>query len=170
LNLHDQSLCNVCLLEGYEEFRHTCVHESIDLNAALKETYKISSWPRWDYQMEDATLIFSKDGQARVICDMEVAGSTEGDTWEWSWGNAHTPESCRSRMCAIHELGTEKNWTRLNTLFLPNDEYVGWECAGIANHLLGGIGVYRCPSSNSQRDDNLVDAVYVVVLSARFVI
>lgn len=169
MSVSHRTLCEVCLQKEYEEFRHTCVHESIDCNARLNETYKLGTWPRWDYQMDDATLIFSKDGEARVICDVEVAGSTEGNTWEWSWGNATMPQSCRSRMCAIHELGTEKNWTRLNTLFLPNDEYVGWECAGIANHLLGGIGVYRCPTSDSKRDDHLVDAVYVVILSARFV-
>jgi hypothetical protein len=72
-------------------------------------------------------------------------------------------------MCVVHELGEEKDWDRLTTLFLPNDENVGWECASIANHLLGGIGAYRCPDSDSKRDDNLVDAVYVAILSARFV-
>jgi hypothetical protein len=72
-------------------------------------------------------------------------------------------------MCVVHELGTDRGWDRLDTPFLPNDEYVGWECAGIANHLLGGLGVYRCPNSDSQRDDDLIDAVYVVILSAQFV-
>jgi len=53
--------------------------------------------------------------------------------------------------------------------FLPNDEYVGWECVSIANHLLGGIGGYRCPSGDTKRDDGLVDALYFVILSASFV-
>jgi hypothetical protein len=72
-------------------------------------------------------------------------------------------------MCVVHELGAEKQWDNLTTSFLPNDEHIGWECVSIASHLLGGIGVYRCPTSESQREDNLVDAVYVVILSAAFV-
>jgi hypothetical protein len=49
----------------------------MDLNKVFLETYKITSWPRWDYQMEDATLIFSKDGKPQVFCEMEVVGSSE---------------------------------------------------------------------------------------------
>ena len=169
MSTHKTILCETCSLKPFEEFKHTCVHECMDLNKAMMETYKLGHWPRWDYQMEDATLVFSRDGKPQVICDMQVVGSTEGDTWEWSWGNAHLPEACRSRMCVVHELGEEKDWDRLTTLFLPNDENVGWECASIANHLLGDIGAYRCPDSDSKRDDNLVDAVYVAILSARFV-
>jgi hypothetical protein len=91
----------------------------------MMETYRLGHWPRWDYQMDDASLIFSKDGKPQVICEMEVIGSTKGDTWEWSWGNSTLPEACRSRMYVVHELGEEKNWDRLTTLFLPHDEYVG---------------------------------------------
>lgn len=165
---HDPNLCNTCRVDDYDQFRHNCVHESIDLNDQLSKHSKITSWPRWDYQMDDATLIFSAEGKQQVLCRMQVVGSTMGDTWQWSWSNPHQPEVCRLKMCAVHELGEEKHWDRMTTAFLPNDEYVGWECAGVANHLLGGIGVYRCPSSDSKRDDHLVDAVYVVILSADF--
>lgn len=141
----------------------------MDQNKAMMEIYKISNWPRWDYEMEDSTLTFSKDGKPRVVCQMQVAGSTAGDTWQWSWSHPNTPSISREHMCVVHELGTAKQWERLNSSFLPNDEYVGWECASIASHLLGGIGVYRCPTSDNTREDGLVDAVYVVVLSAKFV-
>jgi hypothetical protein len=169
MNTHTPETCAVCIHTEYDEFRHICIHESIDKNEELKKVYKLFTWPQWDYQMEEAKLIFSQDGKPRVICQMQIAGSTQGDTWEWSWGNPGTLEVCRSKMCVVHELGEQKQWERLTTLFLPNDEYVGWECAGVANHLLGGLGVYRCPTSDSKRTDGLVDAVYVVILSATFV-
>jgi hypothetical protein len=166
---HDPSLCKTCQQHDFDEFRHLCVHESIDLNEQLKNAFKITSWPRWDYEMDDATLIFSDEGKPQVICHMQVAGSTLGDTWQWSWSNPHTPMPCRSKLDLVHAFGHEKQCSRMTESFLPNDEFVGWECAGIANHLLGGIGVYRCPSSGSKRDDHLLDAVYVVILSAEFV-
>jgi hypothetical protein len=162
---HDRNLCNTCLQQEYESFRHACVHESIAQNKVLFEERRIDTWPRWDYSMEDATLIFSEDGNAKVICQIEVAGSTTPKSWEWSWGNENFPISCRKRMGAVYALGEEKQWDKLTSLFLEYDEFIGWECASIANHVLNGIGIYRCPNSEGHEED----AVYVVILSAEFV-
>jgi hypothetical protein len=137
----------------------------MDQNKVWIEKFRVNSWPRWDYSMEDATLTFSDEGRAKVICQIEVAGSTTPESWEWAWGNPNFPITCRERMGLVHAFGEEKEWDRLTTLFLESDEYVGWECASVASHVLGGIGVYRCPSS----DGGPEDAVYVVVLSAEFV-
>jgi hypothetical protein len=159
---HERHLCDACLKDEYEEFRHSCLHESMAKNHVWLEKYRINDWPRWDYSMEEATLAFSENGQVKVICDMQVVGSTNGDSWEWSWGNTNFPLACRQLMQAVNEFGQEKKWETLTTLFLNNDEYLGWECAAIANHVLNGVGAYRCPSG----DGNFV---YVVILSARFV-
>jgi hypothetical protein len=162
---HDHQLCEDCLQKEYESFRHTCVRESITQNDVLTEKYRMGHWPRWDYSMENATLIFSDQGKPKVVCDIEVVGSTTLQSWEWSWGNANFPDSCRSRMAALREFGEQKEWERLTTLFLESDEYVGWECASVASHILGGLGVYRCPNSGGTERD----AVFVVILSAHFV-
>ena len=55
--------------------------------------YKIGTWPRWDYSMDNGTLIFSERGKAKVICEMQVVGSAQGESWEWSWGNENYPTS-----------------------------------------------------------------------------
>lgn len=114
--------------------------------------------------MEAATLTFSENGEAKVVCDIEVVGSTTADSWEWSWGNETLPIECRARMGLVFEFGEHKQWNRLTTLFLESDEYVGWECASVASHILGGIGIYKCPSS----DGDKAHAVYVVILSVNF--
>lgn len=162
---HDRHLCEACLLQEYKSFSHRCIHESMAQNEVWIDKFRIDSWPRWDYSMENSTLIFSEKGKAKVICKIEVAGSTTQQSWEWSWGNENLPTICRKRMGLVHALGEEKQWDRLTTLFLESDEYVGWECASVASHVLGGIGVYRCPNSGGTEED----AVYVVVLSAEFV-
>lgn len=125
------------------------------------EHYKIDSWPRWDYSMDEATLTFSEAGTPKVICQMQVVGSTEGDSWEWSWGNKNLPDPCKTLMFKVKEFGAVKQWDQLTSLFLTNDEYLGWECASIALHVLNGIFAYRCPNKG--------DFLYLVVLSAQFV-
>ena len=162
---HERNHCDTCLQQEYESFRHDCFHESMAQNDLLIEKYRIDSWPRWDYSMEDATLIFSDDGKAKLICQIEVAGSTTPTSWEWSWGNENYPISCRKRMGAVYAFGEEKQWDKLTSLFLEYDEYVGWECTSIACHVLNGIGIYKCPNSRKSKKD----AVYVVILSAEFV-
>jgi hypothetical protein len=66
-------------------------------------------------------------------------------------------------MLRVKTFGAEKQRERLTTLFLTNDEYLGWECTAIANHVLNGTGGYRYASGG---EGNFVD---VVILSARFV-
>jgi hypothetical protein len=162
---HERHLCDTCLQQEYETFSHDCIHESMAQNEVWLEKFRIGSWPRWDYSMEDTTLTFSEDGRVKVFWKIEVAGSTTPQSWEWSWGNENLPLACRTRMGKIYELGEEKQWERLTTLFLESDEYIGWECASVASHVLNGIGVYRCPTTDGDEED----AVYVVVLSAEFV-
>ena len=78
---HQRHLCDACLTEEYEQFRHACIHESMSKNDAWTEEYKIDDWPRWDYSMDEATLTFSDEGTAKVICSMQVVGSSQGDSW-----------------------------------------------------------------------------------------
>jgi hypothetical protein len=160
---HDRLLCTACTEEECEDFKHACIHESMAKNDIWLKKYKIMDWPRWDYSMEDATLTFSEEGKVKVICDMQVVGSTCGNSWEWSWGNITYPMACRNRMDEVRVFGEEKEWGLLSTLFLTNDEYLGWACAAIANHVLNGIGAYRCSSGPEG------DFVYVVILASRFV-
>jgi hypothetical protein len=138
MNDHDRHLCEACLQEEYESFSHSCIHESMAQNELWLEKYAIDSWPRWDYSMENGTLTFSLDGKQKVICQIEVVGSTNAESWEWSWGNENLPLACRRRMKAVYAFGEEKQWSRITTLFLESDKYIGWECSSVASHVLGG--------------------------------
>lgn len=156
-SMHDRNLCANCLKEEYEDFRHICVHESQDKNDDWFARYGVDSYPRWDYEMHDATLTFSGGTCGDLICKMQVVGSHHGSSWEWSWGNPNLPIECRTRMEEVRAFGEEKGWLRLSTLFLDYDGFVGWECVSIASHVLSAIGVYRCGDEE--------DAVWVAILS-----
>jgi hypothetical protein len=156
-------ICDACLEEEFETWLHGRVHESMAQNKAWLETYKINDWPRWDYSLEDCTLTFSKDGEAKVICDIRAVGSVQGDSWEWSWGNKNLPDSCKGQMNDVRQFGEEKQWAKLTSLFLDSDDYVGWEMAAVTVHLLGGKAVYRCPDNETPGY-----FMYLVILSSQF--
>jgi hypothetical protein len=163
MSKHDRHLCEGCLQEEYATYAHNRVHEAMDKQKTWFAEYKIDSLPKWNYSLEDATLTFSEDGKAKVICEIQAVGSVMGNEWEWTWGNKNLPLSCKSHMTVVKEFGEEKNWQKLTSLFLPSDEYLGWELASIAVHLLDGIGVYRCPDSQTPGY-----FMYLAVLTSRF--
>jgi len=164
MSTHERHLCHSCLQLEYETYAHDRVHESMDQNKAWFAKYQIDACPRWHYSLEDATLTFLEGGKVKVICDIQAVGSVVGDEWEWAWGNKNLPLACKSRMMDVKEFGEEKNWNKLTSLFLPSDEYLGWELASITVHLLGGIGVYRCPDRETPGY-----FMYLAVLTSRFV-
>jgi hypothetical protein len=69
--------------EQFLEFRHEAVHALMGLNDLCEREFKISSWPRWDYDFDAGTLTFSKDGVARVVASIQVVGTTSESSGTW---------------------------------------------------------------------------------------
>jgi hypothetical protein len=159
----DRNLCEVCLATEYDSFRHTCVHELMDLNKVWREKYKIDSWPRWDYELDSGVLTFSEGGLTKVIADVAVVGTVQGSQWEWSWGNVHTPTRHREQTKRVYDFGALKEWNKLTTLFLESNEYLGWELTAVAAHVLNAKAGYRCP--NSGHPDHFT---YLAILQTNF--
>jgi hypothetical protein len=164
MSSHDRHLCEACRQNEYEEYAHQCVHEAIEQNQLWIERFGIRNLPRWDYSLEDCTLTFSREGQAKVICDIVAVGSVQGSSWQWSWGNKNLPATCKARMDEVRSFGEEKQWSKLASPFLNSSDYVGWECASVTFHLLNGIATYRCPDSETPGY-----FMYLVILSSHFV-
>jgi hypothetical protein len=133
-------------------------------NDAWLKKFRISDWPRWDYSLEQCTLTFSQAGNPKVVCDIRAVGSVQGNSWEWSWGNKNLPDSCKEHIEEVRSFGQEKQWNKLTSLFLESDVYLGWELTAVTAHLLGGIGGYRCPDSETPGY-----FMYLVILSAQFI-
>ena len=161
---HEQHLCETCLQSEYDEFAHECIHKSMSQNDLWREKYKIGTWSRWDYSLEEATLTFSEGDKPKVVCTIQAVGSVMGDSWQWSWGNSNLPDACKTLMQQVREFGEEKQWIPLTSLFLDNTDYLGWTLASVAVHLLQGTAVYRCPDSETPGY-----FMYLVILSSQFV-
>lgn len=136
--------------DQYSEFRHRAVHELMDLNERCKEEFRISTWPRWEYDLEQGTLTFSEEGIAKVVASIQVAGTTSrsAGTWMWGWANDSLPANATKDVERVRQFGRVENIDQLTKSELPDDEYLGWEMTAVAAKLLEAKGAYRCPDDN----------------------
>jgi hypothetical protein len=77
-------------------------------------------------------------------------GSTEGDSWEWSWANQNIEERCKRDIARVREFGAANGFEKLTTAFLDADEYTGWEMTAIAAHVLDAPGAYSFPTEKGR--------------------
>ncbi len=113
--------------ELFSEFRHQAVRALMELDERCEREFKISSWPRWDYDFDAGTLIFSKDGIARVIASVQVVGTTSdsGGTLLWSWANTHLPPNLTEGMKKVRLLGRPRVWPSQQRLALRTTNISG---------------------------------------------
>lgn len=146
----------------FSEFRHLAVHELMRMNDSCEEEFHVSSWPRWDYELERGTLVFSADGMPKVSASIQVVGTTSvsAGTWLWGWANDNLPPNVTELAQKVREFGRTENIVELTKTELADDEYLGWEMTAIAAKILGAKGADRCPGEDG--------FVYVVYLSIGF--
>src|SRR5262245_58070130 len=133
--------------DWYSQWRHDAVHELQDKNAKLDTEFRLSAWPRWDYDMENCTLTFSQDGSPKVIASVRLIGSTsiELNNWQWGWANKFWPRQVIEGVDAVRAFGEEHGIAELTEGWIEDAENLnsrGWELAAVAVRLLNGLGVY----------------------------
>ena len=136
--------------EEFEEFRTQAYESLVQINELCKQQFKLGTWQHWAYELEAGTLTFSNDGVPRVVATIQAVGSTsnKSGTWMWGWANQSLPEKVTDQLFRLKQFGERENLTQLTEATFPGDEKVGWEMAAVATRILGGKGVYRCPSAN----------------------
>ena len=134
------TICDDC----FREFAHPLFHELMDKNKRFEEPY--GSHARWDWDNEAVTLTFSDPILPTVRIDVTVVGSTEGDSWEWSWANANYEDRSKLGIERVRQFGEANGYEKLTSAFLNADEDTGWEMTAVAAHLLDALGAYRFPT------------------------
>ena len=94
--------------EQFSVYRHEAVHQLMGLNEDCEKNFRISSWPRWDYDLEAGTLTFSEKGIPKVIAEIQVTGGTSisGGTWLWSWANGNLPSKVTHAIAFVKAVAT----------------------------------------------------------------
>jgi hypothetical protein len=113
----------------------------------LTAQYGLGSYPRYDWDQETGHLIFSDNGQARVIADIQFVGSisTQARTWLWSWANQSIQESVKRRVRAVRTYGDDHRYLKLASACWAADEGDGWDMTAICAFLMSAAGAYRSP-------------------------
>src|SRR5215467_336644 len=108
--------------EEFSQFRHESVHGLSRLNDSCAKLFKISSWQRYDYDLDRGTLTFSQDGVPRVVASILVAGtiSESGGTWLWSWANGYLPEPVSEPLKRVREFGASEGISELSEAYAPD--------------------------------------------------
>jgi hypothetical protein len=77
----------------FEEFVHPIFHELMEKNERFKVVY--GGRARWDWDNVAVTLTFSDPVKSTVRVDVSVAGSVQGNSWQWSWANKNYKDRSR---------------------------------------------------------------------------
>ncbi|HEY1804694.1 MAG TPA: hypothetical protein VGG45_09455 [Terracidiphilus sp.] len=136
------ALCDDC----FAEFLHPLVHESIEKNERFDAEY--GGRDRWDWDSDLNILTFSGHGQPIVRIHCSIVGTTQGNRWQWSWGNRNLPDVAKRELEKVLEFGEANGFEKLTSAFLEADEYTGWEMTAIAVHILDAPGSYRFPTEH----------------------
>jgi len=132
--------------QEFEQYRHQSAHELMDLNEQCENGFRLADWPRWSYDLEAASLVFSRDGVPRVIAAVQAVGSTSGDEaiWRWGWADPELPRSAVERMGEVRDFGRREGVAELTRETLESDAYLGWEMSAVAARILQAKGAFRC--------------------------
>lgn len=113
--------CDDC----FEEFLHPLIHESMEKNDRFWDVHGKYARSHWDD--ERSTLTFSDPKKPALEIDVSIAGTTEGDSWEWAWANRNLAPQTTVDIVKVSEFGKANRYEKLTTAFLAADEHTGWE-------------------------------------------
>jgi hypothetical protein len=133
----------------YPDWRHDAVHQLQEKIARLNEEFRLNDWPRYDYDVDAGTLIFSQDGVPKVIAEIQIAGTTSlkaGD-WLWAWANSHWPPQRVVDSQLVRAFGEEHGICDLTHENIRDDDVnsLGWELTAVMVRLTDALGAYRPP-------------------------
>jgi uncharacterized protein DUF6882 len=113
----------------------------------LVAQYRIGSYPRYDWNQDTGQLVFSRDGRAQVVADIQFVGSiaTDRKNWMWSWANPSLSEAVKREARRVRSYGDEHRHLKLAAACWAGEETDGWEMTAITAYLLGATGAYRSP-------------------------
>jgi hypothetical protein len=135
--------CDDC----FDDFVHPLTHEARENNRRFREKY--GQYARWDWDDERSTLTFSDPDKTSLEIDVSIVGTTQGNSWEWSWANSNISPKCKVGIEEVRKFGESEGYDKLTSKFLEADEYTGWKMTAVAAHLLNALGTYRFPTDDS---------------------
>ena len=135
--------------DWYPDWRHNAVHRLQKMNAMLNATFRLDAWPRFDYDVDAGTLIFSDNGTPKVIAEIQIIGTTSvnAGNWLWAWANSDWPANQVADATLVRAFGEKHGICELthDTIEGENLNALGWELTAVAALVTDAVGAYRPP-------------------------
>jgi hypothetical protein len=115
---------------------------------ALKRVFEIGTYERFDWYQEKGIIIFSSSGTAKVVANIQFAGSISNLTrsWLWAWRNGAFLEPVTRASQHVRHIGEREGYEKLTRPKWHANETDGWEMTSVQAMLTSAEGVYRTPS------------------------
>lgn len=114
----------------------------------LEEDFGVGRWPTWKADLAAGQLAFLDEAGPRVVCHVQVAGSTGASDWLWAWANNGLPAEIRGAAEDARAFGEAYKVTDLAEAKIASSDLdaLGWRLAAAAAKITGADGVYRAPT------------------------
>ena len=148
--------------DEYCDWRDVALEELKVKQDGLSSSHRLSSWPRFDYDLVRRTLTFSDERGPRVIAEIQVVGTTSTQEWRWAWANDYLPPEVRFDVERVRAFGAHHGIVDFTDPSVRDEDLdaLGWEFTAAAARVLDAAGAYRAPSKDG--------ALFVVLRSVGF--
>ena len=135
--------------DWYPDWRHEAFHRLQEKTARLRSEFRLGDWPRFDYDVDAGTLIFSDQGIPKVIAEIQIVGSTSAaaGNWLWAWGNSNWPMERVTDAELVRAFGEKHGICELAHDYVEDRELnaLGWSLAAVMVRVTDALGAYRPP-------------------------
>lgn len=116
----------------------------------VKSKYRLNEYERFDWDLDNQSLVFSDSGIPKVIAKIQFVGSfsNRSNTWLWSWGNSTINSKAKAKINRVREYGKSHNLAKLIKAKWAAEEVDGWEMTSITAKILQAKGAYCAPDEN----------------------
>lgn len=139
-------------IDNVDDFIEGCIDKLEIQNDSITKSYGIGSYERWDFDQETAEIIFSENGNKKLIAKVSFIGSysANSESWMWGWGNDSLLPHLTKEIEKVREFGEKNNIELLTDRAWSATKEAGWAMSAVAFHVIGGKGVYRGVSGNNE--------------------
>jgi hypothetical protein len=136
--------------EQYDQFVRDSYEYLNRVQDAAKQDFALGSYSRYDWDQDKGTLVFSDEGVAKVIANVEFVGSISNrtKTWLWSWDNATIQPSVKEHITEVRKFGELHGLRHLTTAKWEATEEDGWAMTAVTARILQAKGAYRSPNDD----------------------
>ncbi len=130
--------------DWYPAWRKEAFDQLLAKQKALK-TFKVGSYPRFDYDLDRGTMMFSEGQTPKVRGTIQLAGTISRDNWMWSWANAAWPESAFQDLLKVRAFGKENGIEELTSDYVEDNdlETLAWSLTAVSARILRSPAAYR---------------------------